>query len=85
MCNLFEKCCNASSISTAKRFAEQGGFELKLMNSDDSISNYQVTSEAGEEIELAFCSVCNGSLVDTTYCDRCDEIAENAFNQSDCY
>lgn len=82
MSNLFEKCCNASNLFGAQKYALEGGISFVIKESkDDFMKYYNATNTDGEQVELAFCTACNGALVDTTYCDRCDEIAEMASYQ----
>lgn len=73
---------NAARLNLAKRFAAENNISFKKSDESNSDITYVLMDE-NTPVELVYCSVCLRSLVDTSYCDGCDEDAENSFNQSD--
>lgn len=81
MSDKFTECLNAPTLAAAKRLAEESGIHFKLTDTDEYTYYYEAINADGYKQELVYCSVCDSALVDTCFCDRCEENKEQASYQ----
>lgn len=79
---VFDKICNAGYLSMAQRHAQENGVEFKFHSQTEVDITYTLIMD-GKEQNLDYCQRCKRALVDTSYCDGCDQDDEDDFNRGD--